>query len=188
MKLDPLKSAMLTLDLQNGIFGMVPGTDAVLGPAAKAVDFARRQGFLIIHVGLGFSPGHPEIPANSRFSMIKDKGLFVKGSPTAAFHPSILHPDDLIVYKHRVSGFSENELQQILRAQKIENLVLFGIATSGITLSTLRQASDLDYNCTVLKDACMDRDEEVHRVLTEKVFPAQATVLTVEAFIADQSV
>jgi hypothetical protein len=38
----------------------------------------------------------------------------------------------------------------------------------------------------VLKDACFDADQEVHRVLTEKVFPSQATVVTVDEFVADQ--
>ena len=166
---------------------MVPGAEVVLAPAAKAVEFARRQGYFIIHVGLGFSKGHPEIPDGSRFSMLKEKGLMVKGSPSAEFNSNIFNVDDLIVYKQRVSGFSQNELTMILRAQKIENLVMFGIATSGITLSTLRQASDLDFKCTVLKDGCADRDEEVHRVLTEKVFPGQAAVLSVDEFIAQQS-
>jgi nicotinamidase-related amidase len=82
--------------------------------------------------------------------------------------------------------FSENQLQLILRARGVENLVFFGISTSGITLSTLRRASDLDYRCVVLKDACFDADQEVHRVLTEKVFPSQATVVTVDEFVADQ--
>ena len=46
-------------------------------------------------------------------------------------------------------------------------------------LSTLRQAADLDFGLTVLADGCLDADPEVHRVLTEKVFPRQADVLTV---------
>ena len=74
----------------------------------------------------------------------------------------------------------------ILRSCGIENLVFFGISTSGIVLSTLRRAFDLDYRCVVLKDACFDADEEVHRVLTEKIFKAQATVVKVDEFIAWQ--
>jgi nicotinamidase-related amidase len=70
----------------------------------------------------------------------------------------------------------------ILQAKGIDTLVLFGFGTSGIVLSTLRQAGDLDFNCIVIKDACYDRDEEVHRVLTEKVFAAQATVITAQEF------
>jgi nicotinamidase-related amidase len=70
----------------------------------------------------------------------------------------------------------------ILRSQGIENLVLFGISTSGIVLSTVRLAADLDFQCYVVKDACFDPDEEVHRVLTEKVFAAQAAVMTTKEF------
>ena len=62
--------------------------------------------------------------------------------------------------------------------------MLFGIATSGIVLSTVRAATDLDFTCVVVKDACLDADAEVHRVLTEKVFAAQATVVTTEAFLS----
>ena len=75
----------------------------------------------------------------------------------------------------------------ILRSQGIENLVFFGVSTSGIVLSTIRRAFDLDFKCIILKDACFDGDEEVHRVLTEKIFVRQATVLSVDAFIAEQA-
>ena len=62
----------------------------------------------------------------------------------------------------------------------IQHLVLSGFATSGVVLSTLREAADKDYVLTVLEDGCADRDPEVHRVLTTKIFPRQANVVTVE--------
>lgn len=52
-------------------------------------------------------------------------------------------------------------------------------------LSTLREAADKDFAIQVLADACADSDSEVHRVLTEKVFPRQADVLTVDAWMND---
>ncbi len=187
MKLDPKKTALLTLDFQKGILGFVPGAEAIIPNASKAVEFARKRGYLIIHVGLGFSEGHPEIPdIESPFKRVKQNNLFIKGSASAEFHGSIARTGELVVYKQRVGAFSENQLQLILRSRGIESLVLFGISTSGITLSTLRRAFDLDFRCVVLGDACFDADQEVHRVLTEKVFPAQAGVFTVEAFIAEQ--
>jgi len=67
----------------------------------------------------------------------------------------------------------------------VRTLVLAGIATSGVVLSTLRQAADLDYGLVVLRDACADADEEVHRVLLDKVFARQADVLTVDEWIDD---
>jgi nicotinamidase-related amidase len=189
MKLDSKKTALLTLDCQMGILDLFPvvlahGHHAVISNAARAVEFARKQSFLIIHVGLGFAAGHPEISdVESRFAQVKLNNLFVKGTASAEFHSDIAQPGELVVYKQRVGAFSENELHMILRARGIVNLVFFGITTGGIVLSTLRRAFDLDYRCVVLKDACFDADEEVHRVLTGKIFPAQATVMTVEEFI-----
>src|SRR5262249_17418921 len=145
-------------------------------PAAETtVHFIRKLQIPVIHVGLGFREGYPEIPDHSPFGeRLKPSKLFVRGSPSAEFHASLVQPHDTIIYKHRVGGFSENELHLVLRAMHTENLIMFGIATSGIVLSTLRRAYDLDYRNIVIKDACMDRDPEVHRVLTEKVFAAQA--------------
>ncbi len=187
MKQGSSTTALLTLDLQAGIFGFIPKAAEIMPQAAKAVEFARSWGAHLIHVGLGFAPGHPEIAdLQNSFQRVKTNNLFVKGSESAQFHDSVYRPGDLVVYKQRVGGFTENELHLILRARKIEHLVLMGIATSGIVLSTLRRAYDLDYRCTVLKDACYDNDAEVHRVLTEKVFPMQAEVVTVDEFIRSQ--
>ena len=84
-----------------------------------------------------------------------------------------------------MSAFTGSDLQVVLRSLGADTLVLTGIATSGVVLSTLRQAADLDYRLVVLSDACLDADPEVHRVLTEKVFPRQAAVRTVAQWAAD---
>jgi nicotinamidase-related amidase len=65
--------------------------------------------------------------------------------------------------------------------------VLAGIATSGVVLSTLTEAADLDFDLVVLADACADADPEVHRVLLEKVFPKAAEVTTVAGWAASLS-
>ena len=188
MKLDPKQTAFLTLDFQSGILERFPATQDAVAKAAQAVEFARRHGFPVIHVGLGFSEGHPEIPDfESPFLMVKQHNLFVKGSPSAEFHSSLVRPGDLIIHKQRVSAFSENQLEMVLRARGIHHLVFFGVTTSGIVLSTLRYAFDRDFRSVVLQDSCFDPDAEVHRVLIEKVFPRQATVATVEALIAEHA-
>jgi nicotinamidase-related amidase len=73
-------------------------------------------------------------------------------------------------------------METLLKAKGVTHLVLMGIATSGVVLSTVRWAADADYEITVLTDCCADADEEVHRVLTQKVFPRQATVATAGEF------
>ncbi len=61
--------------------------------------------------------------------------------------------------------------------------MLTGLATSGVVLHTLCQAADLDFDLTVLTDACLDTDPEVRRVLTDKLFPWWADVVTVDEWL-----
>ena len=91
-----------------------------------------------------------------------------------------LREGDLVVVKKRVSVFSGSDLEVLLRSLDATHLVLTGIATGGVVLSTLREAADKDFRLTVLADGCLDADEEVHRVLIEKVFPRQAEVVSVD--------
>jgi nicotinamidase-related amidase len=86
----------------------------------------------------------------------------------------------VVVTKKRVSAFAGSDLELVLRAHDVDSLVLAGIATSGVVLSTVREAADRDYRLTVLEDLCLDADEEVHRVLTGKVFPRQAEVIAAD--------
>ncbi|MBI3744459.1 MAG: isochorismatase family protein [Chloroflexi bacterium] len=57
------------------------------------------------------------------------------------------------------------------------------IATSGVVLTTVRWAADLDYSMNIIRDLCADRDEEVHRVLLEKVLNRMAPLMTSDEFI-----
>lgn len=104
---------------------------------------------------------------------------------TTQIHESVQpEPNETVVPKFRVSAFAAgSNLEIILRSHQIDTLILCGIATSGVVLSTLREAADKDYALKVLSDACLDADPEVHRILTEKVFPRQADVLTADAWI-----
>jgi nicotinamidase-related amidase len=177
---DKARTALLLMDFQSAILGMSGEAAAsAVEPAAAVLAAARAGGVMVIHVCLGFRPGYPEAnPKNERFAQIQKTGLFVTDRPGSDVHPSLApQANEIVVIKHRVSAFTSTDLDMILRAKSIDTLVLAGISTSGIVLSTLRHAADADYRVLVVKDACADRDPEVHRVLTEKVFAMQATVL-----------
>lgn len=83
-----------------------------------------------------------------------------------------------MVRKTRVGAFSTTDLERQLSDRQIDTLILAGISTSGVVLSTVRDASDRDYRVLVLSDACADPDPEVHALLIAKVFPRQADVIT----------
>lgn len=177
-------AALLIMDVQVGIverFSDGGLLDRLIGAATAA----RAAGVHVIHVKVGFRAGYPEIsPASRTFARVASMGGFVEGV-SSRVHPALAPlPGDVVVTKRRVSAFSGSDLDVILRAGGIRDLVLCGIATSGVVLSTLRQAADLDFKLTVLSDGCADADEEVHRVLCEKVFPRQAEVLSVSEWIA----
>jgi nicotinamidase-related amidase len=174
-------TALLVMDVQRGIVERFAGEAGYLPRLGRAMTAARAAGIPVIYVTIGFRPGHPEISARNRsFSAIASAGRFTETDPAAEIHPAVAPAaGDLLVTKRRVSAFAGSDLEVLLRGLGAGTLVLAGIATSGVVLSTLRQAADLDYRLVVLADACLDADPEVHRVLTEKVFPRQAEVLTV---------
>jgi nicotinamidase-related amidase len=180
-------TALLIMDVQQGIVDRFAGGEpGYLDQLSSASAAARDAGIPVIYVVIGFRPGYPEIsPRNKTFGGIAGRGQFAHGDPAREVHPAIAPaPGDVIVTKRRVSAFAGSDLDVVLRAQDIGHLVLAGIATSGVVLSTLRQAADLDYQLTVLADGCLDGDPEVHRVLLEKVFPRQAEVTSIADWTA----
>jgi nicotinamidase-related amidase len=179
-------TALLVMDVQQGIVDRFANDESYLPRLATAVALARGAGIPVIYVIVGFRDGYPEVSErNKSFAAISGTGRFADGDPGSAIHPAVAPASgDLIVTKRRVSAFAGSDLELVLRAGGIESLVLAGIATSGVVLSTLRQAADLDYRLTVLADGCLDADAEVHRVLLEKVFPRQAEVVDIADWTA----
>ena len=181
LSLDARRTAVLVMDFQNDIIDMLPsnGREPLLEHAASLVAAARQSGLPVVYVVVRFRDGYPEVVAGSRFAFLKQTGLLREGAPGAEIHARVApKPGDVVVTKRRVGAFSTTDLETVLRAKNVDTLVLAGISTSGVVLSTVRWAADMDYKLAVVSDACADTDPEVHRVLTQKVFPMQATVVS----------
>jgi nicotinamidase-related amidase len=171
-------TALLVMDLQPAMLNLYGAITLPVDNIAKAIAHARENNIPVIYVTVGFRPGAPEMKFNrERFANV-DMEAFVKIDPALAPQPG-----EIIVTKRRISAFTGSDLEVVLRAQGIQHIVLTGVSTSGVVLSTVREAADKDYRITVLSDCCVDRDEETHRVLMTKIFPRQAEVLTVDAYI-----
>jgi nicotinamidase-related amidase len=167
------------MDVQRGTVSRVtdPG---YLPRVARAIGAARTAGIPVVYVTVGFRHGKPEIhPRNKMFGALPS-GAFTPDDPAAEIHPDVAPlPGETVVVKNRVSAFAGNDLRQILAAAGIDHLVLTGIATSGVVLATACHAADRDYRLTFLSDACADSDEDVHRILVERIFPRRGEVTTV---------
>lgn len=153
--IDPKRTVVLSMDFQNDIVTAFSPTDPELLTRAGAVlNCARAAGIPVVHVVVQFRPGHPEIADRGMFKMVRDSGRLVEGTPGAAIHPAVAPEEgDVVVTKRRVGAFSGSDLDVVLRAHDCRHLVLLGVATSGVVLSTVRLAADLDYTMNVVTDS-----------------------------------
>lgn len=175
-------TALLVMDMQLGILSNFSGSPAIIENVAKAIAVARSKNIPIIYARLGFKNGTSEISSNNKvFAATRERINDINLEQFSKIHPELApQTNDIVVTKRRVSAFTGSELEIILRSNDIKHIVLSGVATSGIVLSTTTEASDKDYKITVLSDACADRDDEVHRVLTTKILLRHADVLTID--------
>ena len=173
------------MDVQTRIIGMISDSAQLIKNIKKAIDHAHKNAIPVIYVVVKFRPGFPEVsPNNKSFSTIKkNMAAFADPEATEIFSDVKPQDNDIVVVKRRVSAFTGSDLEVVLRSLGISHLVLSGIATSGVVLSTVREAADKDYQLTVLSDCCADADEEVHTVLLSKVFLRQADVIKVTDWI-----
>ena len=181
--MDKPKTALLVLDVQNSIISNLGDqATAYVQRVRQAVEAAHRAKLPVLFIVVRFRKGYPEVnPNNKMFATIRERQPDLSMDETNPATQPVIMPEagDLVVAKKRVSAFAGSDLEMILRAQGIQRLVLCGVATSMVVFGTFRQALDMDFSLTVLSDGCLDHDEEVQRVLMEKVFPCQAEVLTI---------
>jgi nicotinamidase-related amidase len=175
-------TALLVMDVQNATVKNLNDSTQFFNSLKKALQKARENKIPVIYIVIGFRKGYPEAsPNNKLFSALKNGAMNFDTEEGIKIHASIAPwPGDIVITKKRVSAFTGSDLEVVLRSLEIKHIVLSGISTSGVVLSTLREAADKDFAITVLSDCCADRDEEVHQVLMTKIFPRQAEVTTSE--------
>lgn len=170
------------MDVQAGMVPRAPIPSTYLPLMARTISAARNSSIKVIYVTIAFAQGYPEIsPSNSTFSAAAKSNSFLTGSPEVEVHPAIAPIEgDIMVVKKRVSAFTGSSLEVILRSQGVGKLVLAGMSTGGVVLSTLCEAADKDYEIVVLRDLCVDPNEEVHRFLMDNIFDKRGEVVGAE--------
>jgi nicotinamidase-related amidase len=164
--LDTRRAMLLVMDFQAGILAALPDAGELLSRTAQVIAAARAAGVAVGYVRIAFTDAdYAALPAaNERFAALAAARRLHDAAPETAIHDAVApQPGDLVVRKTRTGAFSTTDLHARLRERGVDTLVLAGVATSGVVLSTVRDAAD--------------RDPEVHDVLLRKVFPRQATVL-----------
>jgi nicotinamidase-related amidase len=179
--IDAGRTALLLMDFQSDILAAREGSADVLAAAGTALELARKVNLQVVFVRVAFTPqDYASVsPRNKSFAGIRDSGRLPDGAPGSDVHPDLALADrDVVVTKTRVGAFSTTNLHTHLTSRGIDTLILGGVSTSGVVLSTVRDAADHDYRLLVLEDCCLD-EPDVHETLIGKIFPRQADIITV---------
>jgi ureidoacrylate peracid hydrolase len=173
------RTAVVVVDMQNdfaSVGGMferagidVRGIQAIVAPTATLLDVARAAGILVVYLKMGFQPdlsdsGAPDSPTWLKHVRLRAGAEVVApdGTPSRilirdTWNTDIIndlrpHDSDLVIYKSRYSGFYNTDLDEQLRARRIDTLITVGATTSVCVESTVRDATFRDYRCLVVED------------------------------------
>lgn len=173
----PAQTALVVMHYQTDILGLFPSVAAtLLANTRRLCDAARAAGVSVYFANLRFSPGYPEIsPMNRNGLGIKQLGLFVDDRLAPELDRQAREP---VILAHRASVFFGTDLQVRLSAQGIDSLMMVGIASTGVVLSSVAYASDADFRLYTVKDCCYDPDQVVHEHLFATAFESRTTVLS----------
>ena len=183
LKLDPKKTALVLIDLQNAIVGMNPAPHAaaqVVENSKKLADAFRVQGAPVVYVRVDLND-FMKLPVDQPHNL-GDKPLPDAASeiaPSAGFQPG-----DILVTKRHWGAFAGTDLEQRLKSRGIETVVLTGISTNAGVESTARQGTGLGFAFVLVEDACSSQNAEHHRFAFENIFPRLTRVRTTDEVLS----
>lgn len=181
--IDPARTALLVMHYQTDILELFPSVaPALIANTRKLCDAARENGVSVYFAKFHFSPGYPEVsPLNKNGQGVKQLGLFVEDRISPELGRQANEP---VIIAHRASVFFGTDLQVRLSAQGIDTLIMVGIASTGVMLSSVAYASDADFRLFTVKDCCYDPDQVVHDHLFATAFESRTTVLSLADALA----
>ncbi|WP_263353132.1 hydrolase [Acidicapsa acidisoli] len=183
LQLDPKKTSLVLIDLQNAIVGMnpMPHTAAqVVENSKKLADALRAHGAPVVYVRVDLND-FMNLPVDQPHNL-GEKPLPAAASeitPSAGFQTG-----DILVTKRHWGAFAGTDLEQQLKSRGIDTVVLTGISTNVGVESTARQGTGLGFAIVLVEDACSAQSAEHHRFAFENIFPRLARVRTTSEVLA----
>uniref|UniRef100_UPI00403F35E5 isochorismatase family cysteine hydrolase n=1 Tax=Paraburkholderia sp. 22B1P TaxID=3080498 RepID=UPI00403F35E5 len=176
-------TALLVMHYQTDVLNIVSSAaPTLLANTRKLCDLARAKGVKVYFAKIQFSPGYSEVSAlNKSGQALKSSGLFINDTIAPELGQQASEP---LIIGHRISVFFGTDLQERLSAAGIDTLILAGVESTGVVLSTIGYTSDADYRLYTVKDCCYDRDQIAHDHLFSTAFDTRTYVIS----LADASV
>jgi nicotinamidase-related amidase len=183
LHLDPQKTALVLIDLQNAVLGMTPAphsADKVVGNSVKLANAFRAKGAPVVYVRVDLND-FLKLPVDQPFNL-GDKPLPAVASEIAS--AAAFQPGDILVTKQHWGAFAGTDLEQQLKSRGIDTVVLTGISTNAGVESTARQGTGLGFAFVLVEDACSSQNAEHHRFAFEHIFPRLTRVRTTDEVLA----
>src|SRR6202030_603124 len=183
LQLDPQKTALVLIDLQNAVLGMTPtphSADKVVENSKKLADAFRVHGAPVVYVRVDLND-FMKLPLDQPHNM-GDKPLPPVASEIAA--SAGFQSGDILVTKRHWGAFAGTDLEQQLKSRGIDTVVLTGISTNGGVESTARQGTGLGFAFVLVEDACSSRNAEHHRFALENIVPRLTRVRSTDEVLA----
>jgi nicotinamidase-related amidase len=183
LRLDPKKTALVLIDLQNAIVGMdtEPHTAGqVVEKSKRLAEAFRAHGAPVVYV---------RVDLNDFLKLPVDKPQKMGDTPPPAVASEIaasagFRPGDILLTKRHWGAFAGTDLEHQLKTRGVDTVVLAGISTNAGVESTARQGTGLGFGFVLVEDACAGQEAEQHRFAFEKTFPRLARVRTTDEVIA----
>ena len=170
LQLDPQKTALVLIDLQNAIVAMNPAPHSsaqVVENSRKLAEAFRVHGAPVVYVRVDLND-FMALPVDQPFNL-GDKPL-----PAAASE----------ITKRHWAAFAGTDLEQQLKSRGIDTVVLTGISTNAGVESTARQGTGLGFAFVLVEDACSSQNSEHHRFAFENIFPRLTRVRSTDEVLA----
>lgn len=191
MELALTRPALLVLDMQNDLLagkrltarGAYDAALKIITPLQRLLAAARAAAVPVIYVVNVYRDDY--IDAHRR-SPSRKYGTMKRGAPGSDVTPELApQAGDRLVEKHRPSAFYCTDLQILLKALKVETLLLAGISTPGAVSSTARDGFNYDYEVVLVSDCCAAEQERLHEAELEALSLFMARVMDSSQVIAN---
>ncbi len=181
--IDIARTAVIVVDMQNdfgskgGMFDRagidISGIQKAVGPTAKVLASGREAGIKIVYLKMAFRPDLSDLGTPDSVNRVRhlqfgvgktirapdgrESRILIRDTWDTDILPELKpQADDVVIYKHRFSGFYQTDLDATLKKLGIKHLIITGCTTSVCVEATVRDAMYRDYSCVLLTD-CMSQ-------------------------------
>ena len=171
-------AALVIMHYQVDVFEILFGQQSspVLDRCNTLIQAWRATGrpVLFANFSLGEAYEHAPPATNRQISPYISSGRFRTGLPVEGL---AIEPGDLVYACPRASVFHGTSLDADLRTRGVHSLVMAGISSTGVVLSSVAWASDADYDVRLVQDCCYDPDQDAHEALFQSGFGGRVQVM-----------